>query len=139
MELEYTMRGNKRGERQKQAEVLRDAAITLLRQYGLWAPIANLEGAFLQYNGHEFSMIHVSPFQRIPEPSDEMKYKAAQVGAEWQREPYMLDVWSKLEPRKVFSIRWDFSDALEIIAFRRGSWEQRLLQTVVEVDGRIST
>jgi hypothetical protein len=88
-----------------------------------------LDDPFLSFDSAEFEMIHVTPFQHLPEPSEEFKYTAAKYGEAWEREPYWLDIWDKNTRHKVLSVRWDTSDELEIVLFRRGDWEERLLSS----------
>jgi hypothetical protein len=108
---------------------VRDAALKLLRKDGFWRPICGLDDLFLSFDSAEFEIIHVTPFQHLPESSENFKYAAVKYGTTWEREPYWLDIWDKKTRRKVLSVRWDTSDELDIVSFRRGDWEERLLSS----------
>ena len=74
------------------------------------------------------SGLHISyrtPFQRIPQADDALKYRAAQHSLTIPENlPYGLDVWA---PKKVLNIEWDDHGKVELVSFRRGAWELELI------------
>jgi hypothetical protein len=67
---------------------------------------------------------HRTPFQRMPQAHDSVKYRAAQHGLTVpQNLPYGLDVWA---PNKVLNIEWDDKGNYALVSFRPGAWEAEL-------------
>jgi len=108
---------------------LRDIAISLLKEFGVWEPIQLGNGRslkVLQFQMGNISMILSTPFQKLPNKNgdESMKYVAALNGIKrTDLLPYGLDVFS---PKKVMNITWDTNGACELIAFRPGPWEAEL-------------
>ena len=95
----------KRGEeRQLHIRSIRDATISVVVKLGEPVVVQNITGRPLQASIEGFSIFHLTPFQKTPEPSDRVKYAAAKHGITWRPPPpYLLDI--RLVPgRKVFSV-----------------------------------
>jgi hypothetical protein len=103
---------------------LRDAALVMLQQHGIWEKTNIGKGLSVALVG-AISVAYRTPFQRLPEPSDYLKYCAAQLGVHAPKNlPYGLDIWA---PKKVLNIEWDDKGNVELVSFRRGDWENTLL------------
>jgi hypothetical protein len=72
--------------------------------------------------------LHISyrtPFQRMPQADDALKYRAVQHGLTVpQNLPYGLDVWA---PKKVLNIEWDDKGNVALVSLRPGAWESELI------------
>ena len=74
-----------------------------------------------------FSIAHMTPFQSWPQPSAEVKALADSLGQSHKLDPdYSLEIWNS--NRKVLNIHWQDGHPVEILSFRRGSWESELLR-----------
>ena len=95
------------------ALALRDAAMTVVRRIGVWETIEFARQAASSPRDMKILSTHIgsvqisyrTPFQRMPQAHDSVKYRAAQHGLTVpQNLPYGLDVWA---PNKVLNIEWD--------------------------------
>ena len=75
------------------------------------------------------SIIYTTPFQKLPGrgPAPEFaKYLAAQAGKQPPGHlPYGLDIFAA---RKVLNIEWSNDGRVDVICYKPGAWEQRLLK-----------
>src|SRR5262249_9693983 len=94
------------------ALLLRDAAVTVLTRHGVWKAFRvarqtasggnEIKALSARIGGLEIS--YRTPFQRVPEPNDGLRYLAVQHGVTVRNLPYGLDVWA---PKKVLNIEWN--------------------------------
>jgi hypothetical protein len=114
--------------RKQTALNIRDAALRMLREQGKWASMRDgAKTLNAEYQGIRIS--HWSQFQRGPwleNPPEPLLYRAAALGLGPPLQPLEngLDIWAS---KKVFSIEWGNDGAVNIISFRRGAWEDVLL------------
>jgi hypothetical protein len=104
---------------------IRDHALSILRQHGQYEPVGNIRA--LSWKGERFSLLHITPFQRVEGwmPSDRAKYAVALHGGKAPETlPYRLDIWNG---KKVASLEWADDGRAHIISFKRGAWEAEFL------------
>jgi hypothetical protein len=116
-----------KGTKLARALLLRDAALAVLRRMGVWETIPVRGARDIKVLSARIGSLQISyriPFQQTPQPSDAVKYCAAQHGLTVPRNlPYGLDVWA---PNKVLNIEWDDKGNYAIVSFRPGAWEVEL-------------
>ena len=110
------------------ALLLRDGALTVLKRVGVWETIA-VRGAgdmkFLSARIGSLDILYRTPFQRMPQPDDALKYRAAQLGLTSPKNlPYGLDIWAL---KKVLNIEWDDKGNVALVSLRHGAWESELI------------
>lgn len=103
---------------------LRDASLSVLERCGRWRPCGSRDLHMLTADVGNLLILYRTPFQKIFQPSERMKYMAAVFGQVPRTLPYGLDIW---HGKKVLSIDWDDAGAIEIRSFTPGKWEDRLL------------
>jgi hypothetical protein len=122
-----------KGAKLARAIALRDSALTVVRRMGAWAAIGVTprvrpgagEMKFLSARIGNLNILYRTPFQRMPQPDDALKYRAAQHGLTVpQNLPYGLDVWA---PKKVLNIEWDDKGNVALVSLRHGAWESELI------------
>lgn len=126
-------------ERTDRIRKLRDAALQLVERYGEWGE-TNIRRI---RTGRQapFLVVSTTPFQRRPQASDDVKYlralRAAQGAPVRLERACGVDVWAdlrvgaKLKPLKVLSLGWNEGSAIDVVTFKRGSWERELLALTV--------
>jgi len=81
---------------------------------------------FLSARVGSLDILYRTPFQRMPQPGDVLKYQAAQLGLTVPENlPYGLDVWA---PKKVLNIEWDDKGKVALVSLQRGTWELELIK-----------
>ena len=104
--------------------VLRDAALIVVKRAGAWEAASQIK--LLTARVGTLLIGYRTPFQRLPEAPEQMKYLAAQHGKpspeSW---PYGLDVWV---PKKVMCIEWDDEGNVLLVSLRHGEWEAELIE-----------
>lgn len=107
------------------ALTLRDAALKVVRRIGVWQEIrvgqSSAQILFARLGG--IQVAYRSPFQRIFQLDEQVKYRAAQLGMALPL-PYGLDVWA---PNKVLNMEWDDRGSVALTTLRAGSWETELI------------
>jgi hypothetical protein len=114
------------------ALVLRDAALTVLKHIGIWETVTLARGAsgardikVLSARLGNLHILHRTPFQRMPQPDDLLKYRAAQISLIVpQNLLYGLDLWAA---KKVLNIEWDDKGSVVLISLHHGAWETELI------------
>ena len=114
------------------ALVLRDTALTVLTRMGTWETVEVARGApgtrdmkVLSACLGNLHILYRTPFQRVSQPDDLMKYRAAQISPTVpQTLPYGLDLWA---PKKVLNIEWDDRGNAVLVSLRHGAWETELI------------
>ena len=111
------------------AHLLRNAALTVIKNMGVWKTVT-VRGAgemkFLSARVGSLDILYRTPFQRMPQPGDVLKYQAAQLGLTVPENlPYGLDVWA---PKKVLNIEWDDKGKVALVSLQRGTWELELIK-----------
>jgi hypothetical protein len=103
---------------------LRDAALIVVKRAGAWEAASQIK--LLTAHVGTLLIGYHTPFQRLPEAPEQMKYFAAQHGKlspeSW---PYGLDVWA---PKKVMCIEWDDQGNVLLLSLRHGEWEAELIE-----------
>jgi hypothetical protein len=108
----------------ERAAQLRDAALSLLRAYGILRRHTRRPAVTTYAGVADLQLLLRTPLSRLPQPDEQLKYMAALLGRDHINLPYGLDVWAG---RKVLNLEWDHDDRIEIVSFRRGPWEDILL------------
>ena len=115
------------------ALALREAALTVVGRTGVWESVGVAPGAArgsgdMKLLSARLGGLHISyrtPFQRIPQVGDALKYRAAQLGLKVSKNlPYGLDVWA---PKKVLNIEWDDTGNVALVSLHLGAWESQLI------------
>ena len=104
---------------------IRDAAIEIVEHEGRFenTGMVPVRG----WRGNELSISYRTPFQKIPGPSIDTIKKAAILGHSLKVNlPYGLDIWAA--QGKVLNIEWDHQNHVELVSFKRGEWENEVLQ-----------
>jgi hypothetical protein len=128
----------KRGEeRQLHIRNIRDAALSVIAKVGQPVIVQNITGRPFVASMEGFFISHITPFQRMPGPSDQVKYAAVKHGITLgPSPPYLLDIW--LVPGgKVLSVAWGPNEEFENISFKRGEWETRFLSLAKNISDQI--
>ena len=121
------------------ALLLRDGALTVLRRMGVWEKIA-VRGAgdmkFLSARIGSLDILYRTPFQRMPQPNDGWKYRAAKLGLTSPKNlSYGLDIWA---PKKVLNIEWDDKGSVALVSLYSGAWELELITLAASGPDRAS-
>jgi hypothetical protein len=104
---------------------IRDAALEKIEKDGEFE--CNDYGLLLVWGDNELYITHTTPLQVFPPPGKDFqkKYSAADIDPTYNL-PYGIDIWGGRG--KVFNIEWDHNNQIDLICFRRGKWEQKVLQ-----------
>ncbi len=81
----------------------------------------------LNWEGDELLLAHRTPFLKLPPVPETVKYLAAQTEKRPGNLGYGLDIWDRSGVGKVLNIEWDDSGTIELVSFRRGDWEKKVL------------
>jgi hypothetical protein len=129
---------------------IRVAAVNLIQAKGSWEPV-RVRGEQRKVMGlrlGSLSMSLTTPFQKFhmepPKIPDRIKGDYARYGAAAlmsRLKPHLgfgLDVWGT--DGKVLNVLWNNEGEIEIVSFKRGDWEEEILDAVSmsTVDGAIS-
>lgn len=124
--------------RTETARQIRDRALVLVRHYGSYETVG--EDKVLTCHGVGFKVSYSTPLQRVEDPDAALKAAASKLGLSLEQTgyylarqgliaprqlPYRLNIW---QGRKVMNLEWDDDDALVIVSFRRGPWENVFLE-----------
>ncbi len=112
-------------DRRQRVAALREVALRLLDREGTWEPVRNADMNFLIAKSGEFQVLHRTPFQKLPEAPERVRYYAAVLGTDYRNLPYGLDIY---QGAKVLNIEWCDRDEIRIVSFRRGDWEDKFLK-----------
>jgi hypothetical protein len=123
--------------RKERAIQLRDAALEIVQQRGTLEPISGLKARVRLYRGDELIIIYRTPFQQLrrygPSAREIKQYGEYQAALLHQRTPdplpYGLDIWCG---RKVLIIEWAEDGTVELVAYKPGDWEGRMLALAAE-------
>jgi hypothetical protein len=128
---------NRGEEQQLHIRGIRDAALSVVVKLGKPIVVEKMVGRPLEASIEGFSIFHITPFQKTPEPSQHVKYAAAKHGITWRPPPpYLVDI--RLVPgRKVFSVAWGPNEEFETICFKRGRWESNFLSLTKSISEQI--
>jgi hypothetical protein len=114
--------------KRQRAIQLRDLALQVIQTSGSWSSSGEVKA--LKYRGDDLSILYRTPFQRLPETPDHIKYMGAFLGVDTQNLPYGLDIWSL---RKVLNIEWDDKGRVILVSYKRGEWEKKLEALALEL------
>jgi hypothetical protein len=117
----------KRASRLDAAISIRDAALKKVKKEGQFED-TNV-GPLLVWKGAELEISHHTPFQKFPPPSEEFFRNCYAAGVDPEINlPYGLDIWDT--KGKVLNIEWDHNNHVELVSFKRGDWEEKLLHHI---------
>ena len=102
---------------------VRDAALMKMRVEGLWE-VTNI-GRVLMWKQMGLRMVFRTPFNKLPQIPEHIKYLAAETGRSPINLNYGLDIW--FNDKNVLKIEWDDSERVRLTSFRRGDWERKVL------------
>ena len=117
----------KRVSRLDAAISIRDAALKKLKDQGQFEDTGF--GPLLVWRGDEIEISRITRCRKSPTPSEVAAIKSCEtsVGPKL-RLLYGLDIWGT--QGKVLNIMWDYKDHVELISFKRGEWEEKILQHI---------
>ncbi len=72
-------------------------------------------------------MLYRTPFQKLPPVPEQLKYMAALFGKQLDNLSYGLDIWEMEYVGKVLNIEWNAEGDVQLVSFRRGAWESKVL------------
>lgn len=104
----------KAAERIARISDIREKALKIISAQGVLGDL----GSDASIGGLKMSLR--TPFQKLPEVSDEMRRLRVFFG-EKGNHPYRLDIWD--EHRRVLNVEWDNAGAIEVISYKPGEWE----------------
>lgn len=108
--------------RTETARQIRNRALILVRHYGRHELIGDQN--WFTWRGAGFIVSHRTPLHRLDDPGVARETKHHLAGAP-EPLPYGLDIH---QGRKVMNLEWGDDDALLIVSFRRGPWENAFLE-----------
>ena len=104
---------------------IRDAALEKVEKEGEFED-TNI-GPLLVWRGDELEISHHTPFQKFPPPSEDVLRQCYAADVDPTNNlPYGLDIWDT--KGKVLNIEWDDKNHVDLLCFKRGKWEQKVLQ-----------
>ena len=117
----------KRASRLDTAISIRDAARNKVMNEG---QLVDTEfGPLLEWTGDELSIAYSTPFLKLPPPDEDVLQECNAAGiAPPFNLPFCLDIWGT--KGKVLNIEWDHENHVELVSFKRGKWEERVLQRI---------
>jgi hypothetical protein len=101
---------------------LRDRALDLLKAKGAWHTVGHGE-RLLGLDLGDLSMLYRTPFQPLPEASENVRYMQAMLGGKGNL-PYGLDIWHGR--KKVMLVEWNEGE-FQVVTYRPGEWEFLIL------------
>ena len=113
------------GKRLDSALQIRDSALVILRAKGSFED--NGIGPMMDWQKDGLHMSYRTPFQKLPPTPDLLKYMAAIDGKHLENLSYGLDIWDHEYGGKVLNIEWNDKGDVQLVSFRRGAWEARVL------------
>jgi len=117
----------KRVSRLDTAICIRDAALEKVKKEGQFED-TNV-GPLLVWKGDEFAISHHTPFQKFPPPGEDFLRKCYAAGVDPTNNlPYGLDIWDT--KGKVLNIEWHNNNHVELVSFKRGEWEEKILHHI---------
>ena len=107
---------------------IRDVALIRLRSKGSQEKLqGSLNGSVLSWKGEGLLLVHRTPFQKLPPVREAVKYQAAKLERRPENLGYGLDIWEKPGIGKVLNIEWDDAGTVDLVSFRHGDWEKKVL------------
>ncbi len=113
------------GKRLDSALRIRDSALEKLQVEALFVD-TNL-GPTLSWRKDRLTMLYRTPFQKLPPVPERLKYMAALLGKQLENLSYRLDIWDTEYGGKVLNIEWNAEGDVQLVSFRRGAWESKVL------------
>ena len=104
---------------------IRNAALKKLKKEG---QVGYTDFCLLSaWSGFEVYISYTTPLQMASPPSGDVLRKCYAAGVDPVFNlPYSLDIWSRKD--KVLNIEWDYDDNVDLVRFKRGKWEEEVLQ-----------
>jgi hypothetical protein len=96
-------------------------AINLVKKFGSWQSAGPVK--LLVFARDHLQIAYRTPFQKLPEESEKMRYKRTALGGK-PKLPYGLDVW--YSGKKVMNIEWDDKGNRDVVTYRPGVWEAEI-------------
>lgn len=118
-------------ERRQQIENLRAAALALIKSKHQWTTVSGMK--FPTYDDGDLSISLRTPFQawhkQMPALSahcnERQKFLAVSLFQQFTQHTSGLDIWSG--GKKVLNIEWTGDGEIEVVSFKRGDWERKLV------------
>ncbi len=104
---------------------LRNAALSKVRAEGKFQE-TNI-GHVLSWSGNGLAICLRTPFNSLPPVPDAVSYEASLRGVSVGNRPYGLDIWEPKGVGKVLNIEWSDNDEVDLVTFRRGDWEAKVI------------
>ena len=106
------------------ALAIKAASLNILKAKGSRQP-SKVDGS--TWKGDGLTIAIRTPFQRLPETDGRFIRQAALFGLRYTPNlPYGLDIW-ETGRGKVLNIEWTHDGRSELVGFKRGGWEQKVL------------
>jgi len=121
----YRLGSGKMGERLDLALKIRDSAREKLRANGSFEETSI--GPMLCWRMGGLHVSYRTPFQKLPAVPEHLNYMAAILCKSVENLSYGLDIWDDEYGGKVLNIEWKEEGDVELVSFRRGNWESKVL------------
>jgi hypothetical protein len=109
---------------------VRDHALRLLKAHGEWKGSGDQKHLGAKIGN--VSLSYRTPFQPLPEISEQLRYMQALLKGK-DNLPYGMDVWSNR--KKVLNLEWADDGEVDVISYKPGEWESALNQAAEENGG----
>jgi hypothetical protein len=122
---------DRRLERRQQIENLRAAALALIKSKQQWTTVSGIKCP--AYEDDDLKILLHTPFQAFPKQmpalpahySDQQKFFAVSLFQNFEQHTSGLDIWSG--GKKVLNIGWTGDGEINVVSFKRGDWERKLV------------
>ncbi len=108
------------------AVAIRDSALLVLKFEGL--PVADVPGHQLTLKFDGITISYRTPPIELPKSVREMMAMVARDGQQFVYLGYGLDIWDEQYGGKVLNLEWNNEGYVDLVSFRRGPWEDKILR-----------
>ena len=106
---------------------IRDIAVRKIQAEGSFIDLKGI-GPVFNWQRDDLLMMYRTPFQKLPSAKRGILRKYMEAGIMPKAKlPYGLDIWDMDGKVMVLNIEWDDKGRVELVSFRRGDWEQKIL------------